>query len=252
MRDWIVGLQRAAMEMRAGVGAAEWESASRTLGGDIPEDLRDLYAHINGARFASGVVLFPLESTATAEGAWHFGRRDQEQLMAVRKRDLDAVELDSPPPEWVEALDDDGWVYVARDDGANRVRLYRSLEQILTARIPPAQSEEKGDTPFVRALTVVDTALAELGGSPGNGAVKDVLSTVRRAAAKKTSRRKPAAKKRKPVAKKKPAAKKRKPAARKKPVAKKKRPAPRKRKPASAAKARKKGSARKKPASRRS
>jgi hypothetical protein len=250
MRDWIVGLQKAAMEMRAGVGAAEWESALRTLGDDVPEDLRDLYAHINGARFASGVVLFPLDSTASAEGAWHFGRRDGEQLMVIRKRDLHSVQVESSPPFWVDSMDDNDWVYVARDEEEDSVRLYPSLEQMLTARIPPAESEEMGDPSFVRALTVVDSALTELGASSGTEGLKDVVTTVQRAAAakKKSSRKKPAAKKRKATAKKKPAAKKRKPAAKKKKPAAKKKSAAKKMKPAAK---KRRPAAKKKPARRR-
>ncbi len=270
MRDWIVGLQKAASEVRGGATASDWENVTRELGRDAPEELHELYGHFNGAWFASGVTLFPLESSGSARGVielshlgaagfpsedvWHFGQQNDEQLAAIRRHRLSDVEHEGgmPSPKWLEARNEDAWVYIARDVNANTVRLYPSLEQMLTARIPPAASEDFGDRTYARALMLVEGALTELGASSNPEAVENVLEVVRTAGAatKRADARRATAAKKQALKQKKTAPAKKTPAA-KKPAAGAKKAAPAKKTAAAkkpAAGAKKASPAKKKPA----
>lgn len=236
MRDWILGIQKAAIEHRAGVAAQEWQAAEHEAGYDAPEELRDLYQHLNGATFATGVVLHPLRGSGEVRGmfeqnrsggaglptteVWRFGRHDNEHLVAVRKRQLAGLPQISVDDgaEWLAAAPDDGWVFLARDEEQDRVRVYRSLEQMLTSRIPPAATEDFGDTTFARALSLVELALDEV--EPTRRPAPPIPANVKRAAEGGRPRAVPAAKKAstpraKPPAKKKGVAGKVKAAARK-------------------------------------
>ncbi len=193
MPDWIVGLKKAAIEHRPGVDASGWAEAQREAGDEAPAELRALYSELNGATFASGVVLFPLRGQGDvkgmveqnrsgngglpASGVWRFGRRDQEHLAAVRKGRLSEVQQaeGDAPPDWLDDVADDAWVYVARDESQDRLRVYRSLQQLLSSRIPPAESEEFGEPTLARASALVEAAVAELAGSTAQ-AVQDVAN----------------------------------------------------------------------------
>lgn len=240
MRDWILGLQKAAIEHKSGVGASEWLEAERELGLSGPDDLRELYQQLSGATFASGVVLYPLSDASDPRGViaqsrsgsagfpaddvWRFGRKDNQHLAALRKGRLSELnQADAPPPpEWLDDTPDDAWVYLARDESSNRLRMYRSLELLLTSLVPPAESEDFGERTLARARSLVEAAVTELS-SLGNEVVEQLSRITRRRPAKK---KKPVAR-RKAAPKKKPAAK-----PKRKPAAPKKKPAPAKRKPA--------------------
>lgn len=195
MRDWILGLQKAAIEHREGVSADDWREVEREVGSEAPAELRDLYAHLNGATFASGVVLHPVTVSGDPRGlaaqsrsgngglppmgSWRFGRQDGEHLAAIRKRDLGewAHAASGPRPAWLESLGEEGWVFAGLDENTRTARFYESLEQLLTARIPPAVAEDFGDQTLARARTLVEAAVTELGALTAKGVEKFVVET---------------------------------------------------------------------------
>lgn len=237
MRDWILGLQKAALEHRAGVTDAEWTAAMTESRIDAPDELRDFYLQLNGASFASGVVLFALRGTGEVKGVleqsrtgagglpaddvWRIGRRDQEHLAAVRKArltEIDQAEA-SAPPDWLESAPDEAWVFVARDEKTNGLRIYPTLERLLTSRIPPAESEDFGDRTFARAMSLVENALDGIGTTARTGVAK------LKAGLKRAVKRKSARKNKKSAAARKPRAAKRPAKAGKKPIKKSRTPA---------------------------
>lgn len=242
MRDWILGLEKAAIEHRQGVSAEDWEQVEQAAGYEAPEALRELYAAMNGATFASGVVLYPLRGSGDARGmaehntsgsaglprtdVWRFGRKDQEHLAAVRKRRLADIEQreGDPRPDWLDAVSDEAWIYVARDESTNALRLYHTLEQLLSARIPPAESEDFGERTFARAISLVQDAISDLN-QAAKSQVEEIVDRVRetvkkgRTALKKKVARVAKKKKKAPAKKRKPSRKPKKVAKRAKPRA---------------------------------
>lgn len=199
MRDWIRGIQKAAIEHRAGVAEQEWSAAEREAGYEAPEELRDLYQHLNGATFATGVVLYPLRGSGEVRGmfeqnqaggaglptseVWRFGRHDTEHLVAMRKRALAQLLEDTHTTgaDWLAGAPEDTWAFVARDEAQDGLRVYRTLELMLTSRIPPAATEDFGDTTFARALSLVELALDEV--EPTKRPAPPIPAGVKRAAA---------------------------------------------------------------------
>lgn len=265
MRDWIVGLQKAATERGQGFAASEWEAVESTVGQPVPTELRDLYEAMDGAVLQPDVRLIHFHGTydypgvlewsrqppegLPSAGVWLFGTKGEDQpLFAVRKREL--MQLDGGAPEWLSSVGDEEWIFGFRN-AAGDLRLYRTLEGLLARLVPPAQTEEFGDITYARALVAVQGALGQLGEEDLDRTRKvDVYPPpeARPPRAARKAPRKPAPKKSKAKAKKKPARKagkvarkKAKPAARKKakPVRKKvKASARRAKKPARRAKAR--------------
>src|ERR671918_610181 len=93
MREWIVAIQKAARERGAGATEADWVEAEQVLGAGGPEELRELYAAMDGVVLEDGFELFPLRGetgrAVLAPGAsrapglpatdvWLFGRRDEQ------------------------------------------------------------------------------------------------------------------------------------------------------------------------------
>lgn len=218
MRDWIVGLQKAAIEHRAGVSPEAWTRTEADAGYEAPEELRDLYAALNGASFASGVVLYPVGGAGDHKGmieqnasgiaglptsdVWRFGRKDQEHLAAVRKRRVSEIDQadGAAPPDWLEEAGDDAWIYVARDESTNGLRIYRTLELLLAPRVPPAEAEEFGERTYARALRLVEDAISDLNHSAKkqveriSAAVKSSVKKIKKVKKVKKAKRAPIAK----------------------------------------------------------
>jgi hypothetical protein len=148
MREWIVAVEKAAFEHGPGVTPEDWAEAERMLGQDGPAELRELYATLDGARLPRGVELFPLRGemgrAVLAPGAshllglpatdvWLFGRREEEHFFSIRKRSIDEIEQPDvfAVPAWFDDLNEEAWIYVARDETTSEVRLYRTLPELL-------------------------------------------------------------------------------------------------------------------------
>jgi len=177
LSDWILGLKKAASGWMPGVGIEQLHRAEVRVGAELPEELRTLYRQLDGAQFENGVVLLPLQdrgrgqlgpgepsSGLPGQGVWIFGTRGEgEPLFAAQKGTLARVSEGKDVPDWFSALPDDAWVF-----GAQSVRgelsLHRGLEQLLSASVPPAETEEFGESTFMRALSAVGFVLEEAAG----------------------------------------------------------------------------------------
>ena len=211
MRDWILGLQKAAIEHRAGANFDELAAAERDAGYELPDELKELYGQMNGATFASGVVLYGLRGSGEVKGMleqnrsgnsglpteeiWRFGRKDQEHLAAIRNRRISEIDQaeGSAPPDWLDAASDDRWLFISRDESANALRVYPTLEQLIRSRVPPAETEDFGDRTFARALSLVESAIEEIGAS-AKERVEKVTTRIRKLVADQGKKRKPGAK----------------------------------------------------------
>jgi hypothetical protein len=173
MRDWIIGLQKAATQRNAGVNPNEWLSIESDAGLPVPGELRELYEAMDGARLNPDVRLLTFRSSSEgpgaleqsrshiaglpARGVWLFGVKGTgQQLFAARRRELSS--MPTPQPEWLTSVGDDGFVFGVRKTSED-VKFYRTLEQLLTRLVPPAQTEEFGDITYARALSAVQGAL---------------------------------------------------------------------------------------------
>ena len=151
MREWIAALEKAAVEHGPGVTPDEWAEAERVLGQRGPDELRELYAAMDGARLRGGVELYPLrgemDRSVLTPGAspvaglpsadiWRFGRRDDADFFSIRKRNIDDVEQPDvlAAPRWFDEVDEDAWIYLARDSFSGEVQLYRTLQELLSDR----------------------------------------------------------------------------------------------------------------------
>ncbi|HZH02655.1 MAG TPA: hypothetical protein VEY30_02655 [Myxococcaceae bacterium] len=173
MRDWIMGLEKAAAERKPGVGDFEWSGLEAELRRPVPDELRDLYSQMDGAGFPSGVKLYPLQPNGGAKSVvaesrasdetWAFGERgDGAVLFAIRRGPLVMEMENQAVPEWVQGLDEGQWVYgLRREEG--EVKFYRSLEHLLGVLVPPVQTEEFGDITYARAINALEGALQGLG-----------------------------------------------------------------------------------------
>jgi hypothetical protein len=177
MREWIAAIEKAAFEHGPGVTPEDWAEAERILGQSGPDELRELYATFDGARLAGGVELFPLRGeegrAVLAPGAspvaglptsdiWRFGRRDDEDLFSIRKRQIDEIEQPDvfAAPRWFDDVDDDAWIYLARDGFTSEVRLYRSLPELLSDIV--AERENGSERGVSRARLRLEEALRDL------------------------------------------------------------------------------------------
>jgi hypothetical protein len=177
MREWIAAVEKAAFEHGPGVTPEDWAEAERILGQSGPDELRELYATFDGARLAGGVELFPLRGeegrAVLAPGAspvaglptsdiWRFGRRDDEDLFSIRKRQIDEIEQPDvfAAPRWFDDVADDAWIYLARDGFTSEVRLYRSLPELLSDIV--AERENGSERGVSRARLRLEEALRDL------------------------------------------------------------------------------------------
>lgn len=228
MRDFIVGLGKAATERGPGASPELLERAESQLRLSLPEDLKQLYRELGGAEFQGDVSLHPLFATEEttgvieqsrlplpdglpAEGLVRFGLRGgAEHLFAVARRRL--PDDFQPAPEWLAELEAGEWLYGVKNLDSGKVVFHRTLEALLRELVPPAQGEGFGENTFIRAFNAVQSAL--------ESATSEVASKgrARVAGAKKKARaakRKAVAAKKKPRPSKKMAASARKAAARK-------------------------------------
>lgn len=177
MRDWIVSIEEAAIERGPGATAESWSEAEVILGSGGPEELRDLYSAIDGARLHGGVELFPLRGetghAVVAPGAtrapglpatevWHFGRRDEDDLFAIRKRRIDEIEQPDvfAAPPWLDAVAEDAWIYVSQGASTGEVRLFPTLGALMDELLSEQGLGESGA--FSRARLRLESTLKEL------------------------------------------------------------------------------------------
>ena len=191
MPDWIVSIEEAAIEHGPGATPEDWLEAERILGAGGPEELRQLYAAMDGARLLGGVELFPLRGAngraVVAPGAsrapglpatevWLFGRGDEDDLFALRKRRIDEIEQPDvfSAPTWLDEVADDAWIYVSQGASTGEVRLFRTLPELLAELL---SDRELGDAArFSRARQRLESTLKELAESASNNVEKFVAA----------------------------------------------------------------------------
>lgn len=158
MAQWMEDLKAAALTQ----GPAASRAALRRAG-ELPPSLSELCAAMNGAALLGGVELFALEALVF-EARWIcFGRKGQDtDFFAVRCADVFGLAHGGALPAWVEAIEPDAWVFVAK--GAGGVQVYSTLERLLAVKVPPPAppSSEFGEHSFARALATVREAIVAL------------------------------------------------------------------------------------------
>lgn len=222
MRDWILGLQKAAAAHQPGATDDAIRAIEAELGEAMPDELRDLYRSVNGAVFPSDVVLYSLraggndrgvlEKTRSPieglpqRGTWRFGLRGfGEHLFAAQKMGMVEYSEGLDMPAWFAALAPEAWLFGMKSEDTGELTVFKTLEQLLWTLIPPAEAEEFGENTFARALSAVEKAVGELQESPKEGSGAQGEAPARKATRKaKPKAKKPAAKK---PAKRKPARK---------------------------------------------
>lgn len=189
--DWVAAIERAAIERGPGATSADWTEAERVLGQRGPEELRELYEAMDGARMPGGVELFPLRGeighAVLAPGAsrapglpatdvWLFGRRDEDDLFAIRKGRINDIEQPDvfAAPRWFDEVGDDDWVYIAQDASTREVRLYRRLTDLLDELL--AEPEYEGAGRLSRARQRLESTLKELAESASHNVEKFVAA----------------------------------------------------------------------------
>lgn len=216
MRDWILGLQKAAAAHQPGATDETLRALEAELGEAMPDELRDLYRSVNGAVFPSDVVLYSLRAGGNdrgvlektrvpmqglpQRGTWRFGLRGfGEHLFAAQKMGMVEYSEGLDMPAWFASLAPDAWLFGMKSEDTGELTVFKTLEQLLWTLIPPAEAEEFGENTFARALSAVEKAVGELQASP-EGTKAEGKASARKAKAKKPAAKKPAAKK--PAAKK--------------------------------------------------
>lgn len=212
MRDWILGLQKAAAAHQPGATDETLRAIEAEVGEAMPDELRDLYRSVNGAVFPSDVVLYSLraggndrgvlEKTRSPigglpqRGTWRFGLRGfGEHLFAAQKMGMVEYSEGLDMPAWFAALAPEAWLFGMKSEDTGELTVFKTLEQLLWTLIPPAEAEEFGENTFARALSAVEKAVGELQESP-KGAKAKGKAPARKAARKaKPKAKKPAAKK---------------------------------------------------------
>lgn len=164
MRDWILGYQRNVANARPGVTAEEWQRFSAEVTEAPPEDLRALYSAFNGGEFPGGVTLFPYAQvvsnrSAEDEFAWMFGEHEGQHLLAARKATLAAHPDLTARPEWFERTSADDLTFAEHDAQTGTLRVYPSLQQLLSTVAPPIEMDSFGDLTLARAMRVVEEAI---------------------------------------------------------------------------------------------
>lgn len=166
MREWIVGLQKAAKTKLKGIDPMRW---FRLDGGvnAVPDELRDVYEVMDGARLPPNVTLLPFFSEEGVRGVversveapgWTFGEKGpDETLITARKKDIPAELL----PEWAHFLRDDEWLYAVRAANGT-LRCFRSMEHMMRTLVPPAETEEFGEVTYAKALSAIQSQLGNL------------------------------------------------------------------------------------------
>ena len=143
---------------------------------ELPRDLEELYEAFDGAAFAPGVVVWPLtrveaniralEPALPGGGTWVFGEKGQGQyFFAAQKGGLVNVSSAPAQEKWLAEKPDEFWCW-GLWRSAQDLKIYSSLEQLLTRHIPPAQTEEFGEQTFVKAVSAVQRALDALDEAP--------------------------------------------------------------------------------------
>ncbi len=185
MRDWIVGLLKAASEKGSGATPEELARVEAELELALPEELRELYAAASGADLAGEVSLHPLfadeETTGLLEqsredlpglpsrGILRFGMRGgAEHLFAVRHSEI--TPLLGDVGGWISAVPPQGWIYGLKNLDTAGIRFFRNLEVMLSELVPPATTEGFGENTFIRAFNAVQDAIQTASGKGEDGA----------------------------------------------------------------------------------
>ena len=191
MRDWIVSMEEAVIERGPGATAESWSEAEVILGAGGPDELRELYLAMDGARLHGGIELFPLRGetghAVVAPGAsrapglpatevWHFGRRDEDDLFAIRRGRIDEIEQPDvfAAPPWLDAVADDAWIYVSQGASTGEVRLYPTLADLMDELRSDGAMGESGA--FSRARVRLESTLKELVDSASKNVEKFVAA----------------------------------------------------------------------------
>ncbi len=168
MREWIVGLRKAAVKAGEGICASEWGELESEAGQPVPDELKELYEAMNGASLRPDVKLYKLKGDSKTPGAlehskgqkgvWVFGQRGSSQkLFAIRVKEL---RQKPKPPERASELSDGEWVWGIRK--GDEARYFRSLEQLIERVVPPVETEDIGEVTYAQALSAVQGALEDL------------------------------------------------------------------------------------------
>jgi hypothetical protein len=174
MHDWIVGLRKAAIEGRLGVGDERIAALEAEAGFSLPSELKEMYREMDGGRFPGGVVLYSVRPAGGIPGllsksvaakqtkhspkTWHFGEHGPlKQILALPKKELARRAGRNPIPPWASALPEEGWGFAVQSP--QEVSLFQSLEQLLASLVPPASTEVIGENTFHRALSAVEGAV---------------------------------------------------------------------------------------------
>ncbi|MFL5319719.1 MAG: hypothetical protein ACJ790_08680 [Myxococcaceae bacterium] len=232
MAEWILGYQKSVEGAGPGLSNEEWQRYESEVPEHPPAQLRSLYKAFDGGALNGGVKLYPFERVVEARNtsedqSWVFGEKAQQRLLAARKATLASHPGLMIRPGWFETTHADELVFAAHDARQGTVRVYPSLEQLLSVMVPPAQLEVFGEQTYARAMAAVESVIS--GVADKVRAERKKKSPAKKAASPKKS----ASAKKSPTARKAPAARK----APKKPVAKKKATAQKRSKPAPAKKA---------------
>ena len=206
MADWFVGLRKAAVDSRPGALEESLIRAEQALGMALPPDLRMFYGQMDGGSFEPDVALYHLwkntegvgvvEETRVsiqglpASGVWRFGLRGGADHLFAAKRAAMGME---------GAAED--WVYGRKNTDTGELELFKSLQALLWKLIPPVESEDFGETTYVKAMSVVRAAIAEMDAKKKKSASKAKRASKPAVAAKSKSKAKPKAKPKKPAKK---------------------------------------------------
>jgi hypothetical protein len=138
---WLEVLRAASLDWREPMSDDDWE-AVKADAVRLPPELRALYEAANGARLPERLRIFPFSGapgevstilkSQDAVGVWHFGRMGEVELIALQKKRIRSGTL----PDWIAAVEPDGWVYAIRNDANSRTRLFPSLPSLLTGLLP--------------------------------------------------------------------------------------------------------------------
>jgi len=162
MREWIVGLRKAARLPGDGVSPDAWAALEKKAGRAFPPELRELYEAMNGGALPPDVNLYPadevFEHSKSSKATWVFGTKGRDRkLFSVRGKELKAG---AEPPPFAAQMRDDQWAYGVKK--GDFIRYFGTLEEMLVLMVPPVETEDIGETTYAQALSAVAGALKGL------------------------------------------------------------------------------------------
>lgn len=175
--NWIALLLKSATSRGSGIHPETWRAVAQRAALPVPEDVRALFEHTDGARFSGEVTLWTWkeveERTARGLGAlkssdvWLLGtKRETGTFFAARPRPLLRALPAASRTNWLRSVDADAFVYgVWR--AADDVFVVRSLQELMQMNVA-RPGEDFGEVTYVRAMHAVKNALADLEPSKTN------------------------------------------------------------------------------------